>query len=70
VHAVLNQPEGLAELVANPAVRTVFDQALHWTFRGVWLIAILTFVATWLIPIVRPSIDAAAPPKPVEAASR
>jgi EmrB/QacA subfamily drug resistance transporter len=80
VHAVLNQPAGLAELVANPAVRTVFDQALHWSFQGVAAIAILTFVATWLIPITRRSADpmGAAQPvepqpveaKPIEAASR
>jgi len=43
VHEVLNRPQGLAELAANPAVRTVFDQALHWTYWGVVVVAILAF---------------------------
>ena len=51
VHQVLNQPSGLAGLAANPSARMVFDQALRWTFIGVVVIAILTFIATWLIPI-------------------
>ncbi|OWJ65533.1 MDR family MFS transporter [Inquilinus limosus] len=66
VHDVLNQPEGLAELAANPSVRDVFDQALHWTFLGVVAMAVLTFVTIWLIPIApRP---ASAAPREVEAA--
>ena len=73
VHDVLNQPAGLAELAANPAVRGVFDQALHWTFLGVVAMAVLTFVTIWLIPIApRPAgakpreveIEAAAEPGP------
>ncbi|HEY4201410.1 MAG TPA: MDR family MFS transporter [Devosiaceae bacterium] len=51
VHDVLNRPDGLADLAANPAVRMVFDQALHWTFIGVVAISVATFIATWLIPI-------------------
>ena len=71
VHDVLNQPAGLAELAANPSVRGVFDQALHWTFLGVVAMAVLTFVTIWLIPIApRPAgakpqeaeIEAAAEP--------
>jgi len=71
VHDVLNRPEGLAELAANPSVRDVFDQALHWTFLGVVAMAVLTFVTIWLIPIAaRPAkpreaeIEAAAEPDP------
>ncbi|HEY9348163.1 MAG TPA: MDR family MFS transporter [Inquilinus sp.] len=73
VHDVLNRPDGLADLAADPAVRAVFDQALHWSFWGVAGVAVLTFVAIWLIPIApRPAgarpqeaeIEAAAEPGP------
>jgi EmrB/QacA subfamily drug resistance transporter len=64
VHDLLNRPTGLAELAANPAVRAVFAQALHWSFVGIAAVAILTCVAIWLIPIARrPGVprDAKAP---------
>jgi EmrB/QacA subfamily drug resistance transporter len=51
LHDVLNQPTGLSELANDPAVRAVFDAALHWTFWGVVVVAVLTFATTWLIPI-------------------
>jgi MFS family permease len=51
LHDMLNQPTGLSDLAANPAVRSVFDAALHWSFWAVLVVAILTFGATWLIPI-------------------
>jgi EmrB/QacA subfamily drug resistance transporter len=51
VHEVLNQPSGLAQLSGNPLVRLIFDQALHWSFIGVVALAVLTCVATWLIPV-------------------
>ena len=51
LHALLNQPSGLNQLSTDPAVRAVFDQALRWSFVGVMALAVLTFVAVWLIPI-------------------
>jgi EmrB/QacA subfamily drug resistance transporter len=51
LHNLLNQPEGLTHLSTNSAARAVFDLALRWSFIGVVLLAILTFVATWLIPV-------------------
>ncbi len=69
LHAVLNQPAGLAELAGNAAVRAVFDHALHWTFWGVVVLALLTFAAALLIPIARPGEAAPAAAKAAEAAS-
>jgi MFS family permease len=51
LHDLLNQPAGLTQLSSDPAVRAVFDQALRWSFVGVVVMAGLTFVATWLIPV-------------------
>jgi hypothetical protein len=53
LHDVLNQPAGLAGLATTPAIRSVFHSALHWTFWGVFFVAILTFATTWLIPVSR-----------------
>ena len=53
LHDVINQPAGLSELAAAPEIRTVFNSALHWTFWGVFIVAILTFATTWLIPVSR-----------------
>lgn len=53
LHDVLNQPAGLAGLATTPAIRSVFHSALHWTFWGVFVVAILTFATTWLIPVSR-----------------
>jgi MFS family permease len=69
VHDVLNQPLGLAELAAEPTVRAVFDQALHWTFLAVAALAILTCAAIWMIPVVRRQ-GAADETRPAKAASR
>jgi hypothetical protein len=67
LHDLLNQPAGLAQLSSDPAMRAVFDQALRWSFVGVVIMAGLTFVATWLIPVApRP---ASAAPSGVEAQS-
>jgi EmrB/QacA subfamily drug resistance transporter len=67
LHDLLNQPAGLTQLSGDPAVRAVFDQALRWSFVGVVVMAGLTFVATWLIPVAaRP---ASAAPSDVEAES-
>lgn len=51
LHDVLNQPAGLSELAADPAIRAVFDASLHWTFWGVAVVAVLTFLSAWLIPV-------------------
>src|SRR5262249_21063468 len=51
VHTLLNQPTGLTQLANDAAVRAVFDQALRWSFGGLMTLAVLTFIATWLIPI-------------------
>ena len=55
LHDLLNQPSGLTQLSAEPSVRIVFDQALRWSFLGVVALAVLTFVATWLIPVAKRS---------------
>jgi EmrB/QacA subfamily drug resistance transporter len=69
LHETLNQPSGLSDLAANPAVRTVFDAALHWSFWAVLVVAILTFAATWLIPVPREAGRRAAAAEPQEAMS-
>ncbi|NKN07261.1 MDR family MFS transporter [Rhizobium laguerreae] len=51
LHEVLNQPTGLSALAADPAIRSVFNAALHWSFWGVVVVAVLTFFTTWLIPV-------------------
>lgn len=53
LHDALNQPTGLSELTASPEIRSVFDAALHWSFWGVFALAVLTFATTWLIPVGR-----------------
>ena len=59
LHDLLNQPAGLTQLSSDPAVRAVFDQALRWSFVGVVVMAGLTFVATWLIPVAARPASAA-----------
>jgi EmrB/QacA subfamily drug resistance transporter len=66
LHEVLNQPAGLADLAATPAIRLVFDQALRLTFWGVVALAILTFIATCLIPITRTAIAQPAAQAPAQ----
>jgi EmrB/QacA subfamily drug resistance transporter len=51
LHDALNQPTGLSALAADPAIRAVFNAALHWSFWGVVIVAVLTFFTTWLIPV-------------------
>ena len=66
----LNQPTGLSDLAADPAIRAVFDAALHWSFWGVVVVAVLTFFTTWLIPVGHgPKREGAAPAAASEAAS-
>ena len=58
LHDLLNQPEGLTHLSTDSAARGVFDLALRWSFVGVALLAVLTFVATWLIPVGHRAVSA------------
>ena len=64
LHDLLNQPTGLSDLSGDPAIQSIFDHSLHWTFWGVVVVAVLTFVTTWLIPVSReagrrgPKVDA------------
>ncbi|MEP7453692.1 MDR family MFS transporter [Phyllobacterium sp. SB3] len=51
LHDMLNQPAGLINLSSNPAIQAVFYSALHWTFWGVFVVAVLTFITTWLVPV-------------------
>jgi hypothetical protein len=51
LHDLLNQPQGLTQLSTDTSIRAVFDQALRWSFWGIVILAVLTFVATWLIPV-------------------
>ncbi len=67
IHEVLEHPAGLAEVSTNPDIRNVFDQALHLTYWGVLIMAVLAFVAACLIPVQRKSPGAAM--QPGEAAS-
>lgn len=46
LHDALNQPTGLSALAADPAIRAVFNAALHWSFWGVVIVAVLTFFTT------------------------
>jgi EmrB/QacA subfamily drug resistance transporter len=52
---LLNNPSGLAGLASNVALRSVFDASLHWSFWGVLIVAILSVVAAWLLPVARHS---------------
>lgn len=51
VRSLLNQPNGLAQLSNYATARSVFDEALRWSFSGIAIVALLTFIAIWLIPV-------------------
>ncbi|MBA8903457.1 MULTISPECIES: MDR family MFS transporter [unclassified Phyllobacterium] len=53
LHQIINQPTGLSSLSTDPAIRFVFHSALHWSFWGVFIVALLTCITTWLIPVSR-----------------
>jgi EmrB/QacA subfamily drug resistance transporter len=57
VRRMLNRPDGFAQLSNYTAARSVFDEALRWSFSGIAVIALLTFIAVWLIPVNRHPID-------------
>jgi EmrB/QacA subfamily drug resistance transporter len=67
---LLDQPSGLSQLSGDPAVRMVFAEALRWSFVGILVLAVLTFVATLLIPTVkRATPEATVTAQPSQAAS-
>jgi EmrB/QacA subfamily drug resistance transporter len=69
VHSLLNEPTGLTLLSANPTLRSVFDQALRWSFRGVVVLALAAVVVSWLIPVDSAEVAATrtdAPPRDPE----
>ena len=51
LHRLLNEPTGLANLANDVGLRSVFDAALHWSFWGILIVAILALAAAWLLPI-------------------
>jgi EmrB/QacA subfamily drug resistance transporter len=66
VHEVLGQTAGLLAVHDDAAVMAVFERALHATFWGVFLVALLTAAVTWLIPAQVATGDA---PEPHSAAA-
>lgn len=60
LHTLLNEPSGLAELAGSANIRIVFFHALYLSFWGVFLVAILAVISTWLIPKVKQSGDVTA----------
>lgn len=57
LHAILNEPSGLGELASKSDIRMVLFHALYWSFGGVFVVAILAVIITWLIPNVSQSDD-------------
>jgi hypothetical protein len=57
VRRLLNEPNGLAQLSNDTTARSVFDEAIRWSFSGIAMIALLTFIAVWLIPVNRRPVD-------------
>lgn len=51
VHDMLGRPSGLSEAASDPLVQGVLAQALHLTYWGVLVLAVLAFATSWLIPI-------------------
>ena len=51
LHTVLNQPTCLTELAGDRVVRGIFDASLHWSFWGIVVVAVMTLISTWLIPV-------------------
>jgi EmrB/QacA subfamily drug resistance transporter len=60
LHTLLNEPSGLGELAGNADIRMVFFHALYLSFWGVFLVAILAVISTWLIPKVKQRSDVTA----------
>jgi EmrB/QacA subfamily drug resistance transporter len=51
--AMLERPLGLAEVAGDPIMQDVLARALHLSYWGVLVVAILAFATSWLIPIER-----------------
>jgi EmrB/QacA subfamily drug resistance transporter len=52
---LLDAPTGLSELARDAGLQSVFDAALHWSFWGVLIVAVLTVAAAWMLPGTPPS---------------
>jgi MFS family permease len=50
IHQVLDSPSGLTQGAGNPQIQPILDQALHLTFWGVFAMAIMTVLLTFVIP--------------------
>jgi EmrB/QacA subfamily drug resistance transporter len=50
VHQVLDSPSGLTQSAGNPQIQSILDQALHSTFWGIFGMAIVTVLLTFVIP--------------------
>ncbi|MFG1466084.1 MFS transporter [Xanthobacter sp. DSM 24535] len=51
VHKVLGETTGLSGVHDDAVVMAVFERALHLTFWGVFVVALLAAAVTWLIPV-------------------
>jgi len=51
LHGMLERPFGLAEVAGDPGAQNVLAEALHLTYLGVLVVALLAFAMSWLIPI-------------------
>jgi EmrB/QacA subfamily drug resistance transporter len=55
---LLNAPTGLAQLTGQQDVRLVLFHALYWSFWGVFVVALLAVLSSWLIPVANESKNA------------
>jgi EmrB/QacA subfamily drug resistance transporter len=53
LHGMLERPSGLAEAASDPLTQSVLAQAVHLTYWGVLVLALLAFAMSWLIPTKR-----------------
>jgi hypothetical protein len=60
---LLNEPTGLAQLTGQQDVRLVLFHALYWSFWGVFVVALLAVLSSWLIPVATGVNDASAQDK-------
>jgi MFS family permease len=49
--SLLELPQGFLQMLSDPGARSTFEHALHWSFLGVVISAILLVAVVWLIPI-------------------
>jgi EmrB/QacA subfamily drug resistance transporter len=70
VWALLETPEGLTRAARDPALIAVLDPSLHWAHWGIVVLAALTVIAAWTVPLQRLATTAAPAPadgRPAEA---